>query len=140
MTLPFFRAARLSTISFINENKPAGTEYIDWDEGSDIQSLPSTDLVGLSAFSINNEGKLHRITFGVIAGTLNDPNLFRISEYTDFFYRLMQPEQEFPIYHPDTGLEIGKAIFTNGAAVHPLNRFETRVAQAVQGSALITLT
>lgn len=137
---PFFRAARLSAIRFINNSKPESTAYIDFDANSDIQSLPATDLIGLSSFSMNNEGKLHRVTFGVLAATLNDPNLFRISEYTDLFYQLMQPEGEFLIYHPETALEIGKALFTNGATVHPISRFETRIAQAVQGSALITLT
>jgi hypothetical protein len=140
MSHPFFRAPRLSAIRFINDNKPDRTQYIDWDANSDIQKLPATDLVGISAFSINNEEKLHRVTFGVLVGTMNDPNLFRISEYVDLYYGLMQPEEEFLIYHPETGMEIGKALFTNGAAVHPINRFETRIAQAVQGSALITLT
>lgn len=135
-----FKASRLSTIRFINELRPISTQFIDWDSGSDLQDLPSEDIIGINGFSVANIGKFHLLHFGVTVAVLNDPHCFRVTDYIDLFYTAMLPEKEFLIYDSITALPVGKAIFRDGALTTPINRFETRVSQSVQGSAVITLT
>lgn len=135
-----FKTARLSTIRFINNLKPNLIQYIDWDESSDIQTLPIGDLVGLNAFTMSNQGKMHEIAFGITIATNNDKNLFRITDLVDLYYNAVLPEKEFIIHDPQNTNPIAKALFIEGAQIHPITRFETRVAQSIQVSALITLT
>lgn len=135
-----YQITRNSTIRFINSNRPAGTVYVDWDAVGDLTQIPTGDLIGIHAFGLQNFGKFHRITFGVTIAVVDDPNLFRIADYVKVYQELMQPEKDFDLLDPTTGAPIAKALFVDGVAVHPINRFETRVAQSVQASALVTLT
>lgn len=137
--LALFKISRLSTIRFINGNLPKGAQYIDWDASASITKLPECDLAGLHAFSIMNEGKFFSLTFGVTVAVIEDDNLFRMNDYVEHYFNLMLPERMFPIYNT-SGQQVGKAIFNDGAAVHPINRFETRVSQSIQATAEITLT
>lgn len=134
-----FKITRLSTIRFINSHLPPKVQYVDWDANADITELPSSDIVGLHAFSILNEGKMFSLNFGVTIAVSDDPNLFRMNDYIDRYFNLMLPEKTFLIYN-EAAQPIAKAIFTNGVAVHPVSRFETRVAQSIQASADLTLT
>lgn len=136
-----FKIVRISTIRFVKLHCDAlNIQYLDWDGNADLTQTPKVDLAGINGFAVANNGKLHDFSFGITAQTLNDPNLFRLTDIVDSFYSSMLPEKTFSIIHPDTGVVLGSASFVEGAAVHPVNRIETRVTASVQGSFVVDLT
>lgn len=135
-----FKCVRLSTIRFIKlAADGSGLKYIDWDENADITKPPDGDLIGLHGFAVSTSGKLHDFQFGVTCQTLNDPNLFRLTDIVDKLYNLMLPEKQFSIIHPNTGEVIAAASFAGETAVHPVNRIETRVTISLQARFVVNL-
>jgi len=134
-----FKNFRLATVRFINLNRPNNTTWFDWDGIGDKPELPPGDLIGINAFSLDNEGKFHGITFGVTIAVTGDENLFRITDMVDQYYNLMLPEKTFDILDPTTQAVLGKAVFREGTVVHAVTRFETKIVQSVQGAAVVTL-
>lgn len=136
-----YRAARKSTVRFIRDqimalNRPI--EYLDWDEASDIQKLPSIDLIGLNGFALTNDGSLHNLIFGVTFSSLNDNNLARITDYVDHFYDMVQPTKTFKLFN-NQATQIGVVTFFEGASVVPVTRAEMRVtvSMMVSGSLVV---
>ncbi len=139
--MAIFKTVRISTQRFIKLKCDAlGIKYLDWDDNADITKVPEENLAGLHGFAVANRGKMHDFGFGITCQTMNDPNLFEITNIVDQFYSAMLPEKTFDIVDPTTGTKIGVASFVEGTAVHPMNRIENRVTVSVQGSFIVDLT
>lgn len=140
------KMARLSTIRFVNETvnsiklshpSTIPIQYIDWDAHADLKELPDADMIGLSGFGISENEKIYEVVFGLMLCTYNDPNLFRVTDFADTFFKAMMAEQRFRIYDPITGAAANWAVFENGTAVSPVARVEVRPTIQITASALI---
>ena len=135
-----FKTVRKSTIRFLSQKcKSLDLIYLDWDDNADITKVPEQNLAGIHGFAVSNDGKLHDFVFGVTVQTMNDPNLFMMTDIVDVFYSAFLPEKSFDVLD-DSGVKIATASFREGAAVHPVNRIENRVTMSIQASFVVNLT
>ena len=140
------KVTRLSTIRFINDiideikgSHPTQLDimYQDWDAHADLKELPNKDMIGLSGFGITEDDKTYEIVFGILLCTYNDPNLFRVTDFADVFFRAMHAQKQFPIFNSTTGLKAGVAAFQLGTAVSPVQRVEIRPTIQITASAVV---
>lgn len=141
-------ASRLSAIRFVtdvirylNTNRTGTMEvlYQDWDAHADLQEMPNADLIGMNGFAITDQDRTHEIVFGVTICTYNDPNVFRLTEFSNEFYKRMRTHKQFPLFDPETASPIGVATFESGTTVTPVARVEVRPTMSISCSALIVM-
>lgn len=141
-----YAIARLAVIKFIRDTMAVlppppgiGLGYIDWDEAADIQTIPSTDLIGLNGFGMTDEDRQHEVVFGVTLASYNDPNLFRVTGYADHFYRALRAGAQFPAWDTQTAEKIGTISIYAGTVVSAVTRAENRVMQNIVTKGLLVL-
>jgi hypothetical protein len=101
-------------------------DYINFDAHSQIDKLPTTDLVGHANLHHVNEGKFYTVGVSIGVSAWEDPNLFRHDAMLDYLEQKLKPESKLPLIDPDTGAVSGWLISTNGTSVMPLLKTDTR--------------
>ena len=136
-----YAIVRKSCVRMIKETvKPFGNgiRLFDWDAHAEGQDLPKTDLVGISGFACTLDHPFHDITFSVAIMVHDDPNLGRLIDYTDAFYKRLQAHQKFPIYNPDGSLTGFEAVIFDGTQAAPMSRVDYRPTMEITVSARVT--
>lgn len=115
-------------------------EYLNWDAVANINELPQKDLFGPAGFACVEDDKTYQVTISFGIATLNDENLFRMSDAKDRLFDRLSVTNKIPIYDADTTDEIGWFVLLNGTQLSPVARTEVRPLQFVQCSMLASLT
>ena len=142
-----FNVSRLAVIKLVIDTMQSltppsgiGLQYIDWDDASDIQDVPMTDLIGLNGFAMTDLDRVHDVMFGVSVASYNDPNLFRVSRYADLFYKTLKTGSYFSVWNADTAQKIGNITLYAGTSVSPITRAENRAMQNIVARGRLVLT
>jgi hypothetical protein len=139
-----YEATRKSLIKFatvqaglINASLGTTLSYSDFDSHGDQAALPSSDLVGLHSFEMENQTQFHVTTFGLMISSYDDPNLLIQTRYLDWFYKLLGFGDLIPLYDPTTAAQIGNMIMLANTRTFPVERADTRAAAFILSSAKV---
>jgi hypothetical protein len=118
----------------------ADTQAVDFDTYEDESQTPETDLVGISALSIDTDTGLAgcRVMFGV--STVNDTNLFRLYEVMDALFDQFLGGCWLPLIDADTGEQVGRLVVQDGSRLLPVGGGSSRPIQYVMVSMQATKT
>lgn len=94
---------------------------INFDAHGDDSTLPESDLIGIESVSVSVEHKFLNVKLMFGISTLDDTNLFRLSELTAEFFELVMPEKNIPLLDADTGEEIGWLKVQDGTTLLPVS-------------------
>ncbi|MDH7796430.1 MULTISPECIES: hypothetical protein [unclassified Beijerinckia] len=137
-----YKTCRLSLIRAVMDavsglQNPTGNplEYIDWDGHTDFQKLPASDLIGISGFGMTENGGLYDIVFGISVSTINDPNMFRTTDFVDVLLKRLKGGMQFDLLDANAD-KIGVATMVEGTSAMPVVRAEVRNVFTVSGTAV----
>lgn len=133
-----FRSSMVRFCSnFASEMKAAGVadlQVVDFDAHADMDSLPSSDIIGPSGFSLTSDEGNHEIDCRFGISTFEDVNNFRLYRMLNRLYKLLEPDSMIPIYDAETGQQLGVAKLMNGTRLLGVAKTKLRPLAFIQTS------
>jgi hypothetical protein len=126
-----------SLIKFCKDLNLSDVQLVDFEAHAEMESLPESDCIGLSSFSIVNDNKVHDLAFAIGYCSFNDLNLFRMRGAMAKLYDALAPEKRIPLVDADTGSPLGNIVMTDGTVVSPMSRAEVRAYRSIVCSGVI---
>lgn len=108
-----------------------GTGVVFFDAHADESELPSSDIVGLTGVTVSVENQLAEVKcmFGI--STLDDTNLFRLTDMVAELFESLLPTKKIPVFDASTGIEKGWMIAQDGTTLLPVTGSAARPMQYV---------
>lgn len=115
-------------------------EYIELDARTELKDneIPSTDILGLTQFSIAEvERGIWQIHFIIGISTLSDENLFRLRKMANFVFNRFPSGAQLTYYDAETAEAKSWIQVIPGTTQLPTHRVETRPFRFIQVHALL---
>lgn len=106
-------------------------EFVNFDAAWDESELPNGPVIGTMGLTFEIDDQLVEGSFQIGFSTLNDTNLFLLSESIDRIVKRLLPTSKLKIYDATTGVEKGYMVIRNGTRVMPPAGSKTRPVQFV---------
>jgi len=113
--------------TFITNNPGyTGLSYFDFDTAGALNTYPANDVLGLSAFELEEINGQQVATALIGVSTVDDVSYLRLREIADKLYDLLQPEAKILMVNASNGNVIGYLTVMSGTAVYPLAKADNR--------------
>ena len=115
-------------------------QYVEIDARVELKDadLPSSDIIGVTQFSIAEEtDKIWAIHFIVAVSTVSDDNLFRLRDIVNWVYNRFPAGAQMTYYDAEAASEQSWIQVIPGTTMLPTHRVETRPFRFVQVHALL---
>lgn len=106
-----------------------GTVVVFFDAHADESTLPEADVVGLTGVTVSVENHLTEVKCMIGISTLDDTNLFRLTDLTAELFESLLPTKRIPVYDASTGIEKGWMILQDGTTLLPVTGSAARPMQ-----------
>ena len=107
-------------------------QVINWDAHADSQGeLPKADLIGPAMFELQEDEGTFSVTGMIGISTVNDENLFRLTNYVGKVFELLRPGRRVTKYDALNGAELGVMTAENGTKVLPVLKTDLRPMQFI---------
>lgn len=103
---------------------------INFDAHADENTLPRSDVIGISGFSLETD-VFTTMTVMVGICTVDDTNLMRLMELIDALYDKLQPDTKHDVYNPNTGVVKGFMNVLDGIQLMPVSGSLARPLQYI---------
>lgn len=103
--------------------------FEDLDTHADDNTVPKTDLIGTSGFSLSTNAPFVDVEVMIGVSTMNDTNLLRLRELVARLFQRLQPLQTIDVLDYKTGEKMGNMIVQDGVRVLPVGGSQSRPLQ-----------
>lgn len=123
----------------LNTTYLLGAEVYDFEAHAITEELPNTHLIGPHSLSMSAD-PVEFASFAIgFSSYGEDRALFHQRAAISSIYESLKPEQQIPLYHAGTALQIGNLIITEDTIIPPMTRASARPFQTVHAMGRVTL-